>query len=180
MKGLKAHFINDPSQTDLDCPQAVVASSLHCFPEIMALCLLPHTGICKVFVKAHCHLNEVDQLLERYVWGRCRCLSPSRLPFGSQRHSDAHQDMLQSLVGLHCASGHIISPGVLAYIHSGRASVSEGHHRDDTRETLAFSTSPSWNCVVVCPVHCSRQSSFAVLGETMLSLTSNPWDRMNP
>ena len=111
--------------------------------------------------------------------GRCRCLSPSRLPFGSQRHSDAHQDMLQSLVGLRCASGHIVSPGALAYIHSGRASVSEGHHREDTRETLAFSTSPSWNCVVVCPVHCSRQSSFAVLGETMLPLTSNPWDRIN-
>ena len=52
---------------------------------------------------------------------------------------------------------------IMLYIHSGRASVSGGHHREDTRETLAFSTSSSWNCVLVCPVHCSRRSSFAVL-----------------
>ena len=88
--------------------------------------------------------------------------------------------MSQPLLELHRVSGRIVSPGALAYIHSGRASVSGGRHREDTRETLAFSTSSSWNCVVVCPAHCSRRSSFAVLGETMLALTSNPWDSINP
>ena len=90
--------------------------------------------------------------------GTCRCLSPSQLLCGSQWHSGAHQEMSQSLLGLHLASGRIVSPGALAYVHSGCASVSESHHREGTRETLAFSTSLSWKCVVVYPaaVHCSQ------------------------
>ena len=39
-----------------------MASSLHCFPEIVVLCLLPHAGICKVFIKTHGQFDEEDCL----------------------------------------------------------------------------------------------------------------------
>ena len=108
-----------------------------------------------------------------------RCLSPGQLPFCSQHHSDAPQDMSQSLSGFHHVSDCIVSPGELVYIRSGHALVSEDHHREGTR-ALAFSTSLSWNCVVVCPVLCLQRSSFAVLGETILLLTSSLWNKMTP
>ena len=39
-----------------------MASSLHCFLEIVVLCLLPHTGICKVFIETHDQFDEEGYL----------------------------------------------------------------------------------------------------------------------